>query len=285
MKKIIGKITAVIAVTAMVITGLTPIEARAWSTGSNVFEMDCDEEYTSYDITGDGVPDSITLAMGKRNDEGDADGFNIMINGSECFVSTQRTSYAEMTLIKLKSGSQYLYVRAFIENDDYNLCEFLRYDAAKDELVKVCNADPMVRFGIHTDCDPYFANGAKIYCIGGGMLDSTGDTSYDVIFTEKNGKLVFSSLDLKGFTTMKTASKKNNTTKKLTLARNMKAYTSTALKKTKTFKKGKKITFTSMKVKGRNLLYGFKVSGKTYYYRPDDRTVENDQFKDVLFAG
>jgi len=28
-KKIIGKITAVIAVTAMVITGFTPIEARA----------------------------------------------------------------------------------------------------------------------------------------------------------------------------------------------------------------------------------------------------------------
>lgn len=284
MKKIIGKITAVIAVTAMVITGFTPIEARAESTGSNVFEMDCDEEYTSYDITGDGVPDSITMAMGERDEDGDAKGFTIMINGSECFASTQRTSYAEMTLIKLKSGSQYLYVRDFIENDDYNLCEFLRYNAAKDELVKVCNADPMARFGIHTDSDPYFTYGSKIYCIGGGMLDSTGATSYDVVFTEKNGKLVFSSLDFKGFTTM-TASKKNNTTKKLTLARNMKAYTSTALKKTKTFKKGKKITFTSMKVKGRNLLYGFKVSGKTYYYRPEDRTVENDQFKDVLFAG
>ena len=285
MKKIIGKITAVIAVTAMVITGFTPIEARAESTGSNVFEMDCDEEYTSYDITGDGVPDSITMAMGERDEDGDAKGFTIMINGSECFASTQRTSYAEMTLIKLKSGSQYLYVRDFIENDDYNLCEFLRYDVAKDELVKVCNADPMARFGIHTDSDPYFTYGSKIYCIGGGMLDSTGATSYDVVFTEKNGKLVFSSLDFKGFTTMKTASKKNNTTKKLTLARNMKAYTSTALKKTKTIKKGKKITFTSMKVKGRNLLYGFKVSGKTYYYKPDNRSVENDQFKDVLFAG
>ncbi len=247
--------------------------------------MDCDEEYTSYDITGDGVPDSITMAMGERDEDGDAKGFTIMINGSECFASTQRTSYAEMTLIKLKSGSQYLYVRDFIENDDYNLCEFLRYDAAKDELVKVCNADPMARFGIHTDSDPYFTYGSKIYCIGGGMLDSTGATSYDVVFTEKNGKLVFSSLDFKGFTTMKTASKKNNTTKKLTLARNMKAYTSTALKKTKTFKKGKKITFISMKVKGRNLLYGFKVSGKTYYYKPDNRSVENDQFKDVLFAG
>lgn len=237
------------------------------------------------DVTGDGIADVVKIKMGKKADSDMYRGYTITINGKKAFTTKQESFAVDVSVATLSNKSVYVHIRDYIEDDDYNICAFYKYDNATMKLTKVLSADPLAAWGTHTDSMPYFVSGKKIYALGGGMLNSTGSTSCDIVYVEKKGRLTLKGFKFRGFQTIQSV-KKNKLTKSLVIRRDLTAFRHDTCKGDSVqILKDRKVTFTSMKIKKGNLVFGITFKGKKWYYKASKRYNQNWQFRNLFFAG
>lgn len=257
---IVAGIATLLAATALLVA--TPTDAFAASPkatkGATIHTLKPDTTYTKYDITGDGQPDTIEVETDYYfhwDDAGEC--FYVNINGDRWRFDT-RYYGIRARLVNLANGTPYLYLCAWSDNDDAEVCSLWKKDGDYLRRVIDCNKGFGSKIGYHPGGDIKKVSGNSITFTFTQMSYYAGGISADFTYKYKNGTLKKTSSTGKIQVGPKKA---KNTYKAL---KKIKAYKNTKCKSVKfTIKKGQKVKFLKAYVKGNTVRFQVKAGGRT----------------------
>lgn len=257
--------------------------------GAKVQTLAENTTYTQYDITGDKKPDTIKI-QATYNGYGNGERIAVYINGRRAFSKKMYFNYAEAQLITLKNGKPFLYLSTPADNDDADVRGIFKY--SKGTLKQVINGNRGFgkKIGYHFGADIKAVSGNKIVVTHRTMSYMAGSICSDFTYKYQNGTLKKTSAT----TNLKVGTRKSNT---YTALKNMKAYKNTTCKTAKfTIKKGQKVKFLKVHVKGNTVRFQVKAGGKigwikvatnmdsSLLYR-DNQVTTRPPFKGLFLAG
>lgn len=256
------------AVFAMAVAMAVPAQAHALtspkvSNGAHVYTLQANTTYTSYDATGDGKPDTVRVAT-STDQYNTGDRITVYINNKKVFSKKTWFYYADIQLIQLKNKKCFLYLHAPMDNDDAEVCGVYQMKKGKLKQVINCNKAFGTKIGYHT-------GGMVAKVSGNAIWMDMRDMSYMAGSIEATWKYAYKGGTLKR--TSKTAKlsvplAKHNTAK---TKKSMTAYKNTACKAKKfTIKKGQKVKFLKVYVKGNTVRFQVKAGGKTGWIKVAD---------------
>lgn len=200
---------------------------------------DFDSNYSEYDITGDGMADSLDTAF-----DGYDDYFSrcrIYINGKPALSQDIYPALgAKFYRIELKNGTIYLAAIAWTDNGDLTSADIYQYK--QRSLVKVASLnDNMKKIGFHNTVEDISASGNTVVVKYSLCSHTLGGIYYQRKYRFKNGKLTASVINSKI-----TGWKKQ---KKWTAKESLSVYKSVSAKKViATIQKGEKVKIDKMYV-------------------------------------
>lgn len=249
--------------TATALLAATPTDAFAASPkaykGAEIHTLKTDTVYTKYDITGDGKPDSIKIeALYDCYSLYDVkEYFYVHVNDKSWRFDTAYYD-VKARLIKLANGTPYLYLRAWIDNGDAEVCGLWKIKGDKLRKVVDCNKGFGGKIGYHPSGDIKKVSGNSITFTFSQMSLYAGYISADFTYKYKKGTLKKASNTGK----MQVGFKKGQNTYKA--LKKIKAYKNTNCKSIKfTIKKGQKVKFLKAYVKGSTVRFQVRAGGKT----------------------
>lgn len=254
-------ILAAMALAAAVAAGLVlalPGHAHAApkvTGGAKVQTLATNATYTQYDITGDKKPDAIKIQATYEGYAGKR--IAVYINGKRAFSKKMYFNYVEAQLITLKNGKPFLYISAPGENDDALVRGIFKYSKGTLKQVVDGNRGFGKKIGYHPGSDIKAVSGNKIVVSHRIMSYMAGSISSDFTYKYQNGTLKKTSATGK----LRVGTRKSNT---YTALKSMTAYKSATGKTSKfTIKKGQKVKFLKVHVKGNTVRFQVKAGGKT----------------------
>lgn len=276
--------TSILALGAL---ALSPGEAHAApkaTKGAEIHTLKENQTYTEYDITGDGQPDRIMIES-YYNYDGQSSRFYVNINDTYWTFNTFH--YGIITrLVKLANGTPYLYLCAWADNADAEVCGLYQNKGNRLQRVVDCNKGFGTKIGYHPGGDIAKVSGNSITFTFRQMSYYAGQISADFTYKYKNGSLRKTSNTGKLEVGRKKA---KNTYKAL---KTIKVYKNTKCKSVKfTVKKGQKVKFLKAYVKGNTVRFQVRAGGKTGWAKvPTSGSSSlmyegNPPFKGVFLAG
>lgn len=234
------------------------------SGGAQVHTLSENVTYTQYDITGDKKPDKIKV---KATYDGYGYGSRIVVyvNGKKAFSKSTYFYGVVAQLITLKNGKPFLFLEAWSDNDDADVRGLFKCSKGKLKQVVDCNNGFGKKIGTHRGGEIKAVTGNKIVVSHRIMSYMAGNISGDFTYKHTKGALKKTSSTGK----LSVGNRKSNTYKAL---KSMKAYKSTSCKSAKfTIKKGQKVKFLKVYVKGNTVRFQVKAGGKTGWIKVADR--------------
>lgn len=247
---------ALLALGALALSPAVAHAAPKATKGAEIHTLKENQTYTKYDITGDGRPDSI-MVESYYDYYGQSSRFYVNINDSYWAFDTYHYGVTAR-LVKLANGTPYLFLRAWADNDDAEVCGLYQNKGNRLKRVVDCNKGFGTKIGFHPGGDIKKVSGNSITFSFTQMAYYTGRTYADFTYKYKNGTLKKTSNVGKlqvGF------KKAKNTYKAL---KKIKVYKNTKCKSVKfTIKKGQKVKFLKAYVKGNTVRFQVRAGGKT----------------------
>lgn len=259
-------LTALLAAScALIALEAQPAYALKVSGGAKVHNLRSCGTY-NYDITGDGIPDTIETDYDVDWDAGAVTGIRVTINGKQAWYKSIEPSlldnfaYDDWTiqLITLANKKPLLFVKTYVFGVTPEICTILTYQ--KGRLKSILKPDAICSsrylYG-STDVSVCKVSGNTITFDYWLKVMMTGCTTFNASYKYKAGKLVRTSSYVKPRIGGKYG-------KSRTALKNLSAYKNASCKSKKfIIKKGQKVKLLKMYVKGSKMALQVKVGKKT----------------------
>lgn len=227
------------------------------SNGAKAFELRENVTYSQYDVTGDKKADKIKIvASYKNNYVGEK--ISIIINGKTAF--SKKTFFFSMKtqLIKLKNGKCFMYLYGPTDNGDAEICALYQVKGSKLKRIVDFNKGFGTKAGNHVGGEVLNVSGNSATLRFRVMAYMSGNTYADYSYRYKSGTL--KKISKTGKLKVGEYTGKSSFAAK----KNIIAYKSTKCTSKKfTIKKGQKVKFLKVYVKGNTVRYYVKANGKS----------------------
>lgn len=232
----------------------TPVQAAT----ASVVTFKESKTYTKYDVTGDGVKDTVSFKSEMKK----VFTFSAYVN-DECALTVELDGYPDyistIKLVTLKNGKKYLYLH-LAGDDDMGPYDLYTYKNGKFE--KEVNLIKNVPNGYMPTAQISKVSGNKIYFKNTYCSNVLGGIIYNTTYKYKSGKLKLTSNTYKiagyGRAEKGGIAKKTST---FSLAKSVKLYSKKTLKgKTFTLSKGTKVKVTKIYITSKTVSYYVKTS-------------------------
>lgn len=238
---------------------------------SGVYKLETEVEYGQFDITGDGLPDALTVSTNE-----DATKMYVCINGTRVYAASTGLKDAGMYRVVgvrvavLKNGKSFISLEPCGGWQTYGAGALLQYRAGVMKRVVAYNRLVPKGYGYWKGLPNLKVSGNKLVVSPLIATRTTGRSVFDFTYVYKNGTLKLSSKAVP----IKKIYAENSTSpnKKFTAKKSMKAYKDKSCRAKKfTICKGQKVKFKKMYVTSSAVRFQVQVNGKTGWIKGSKR--------------
>ena len=189
MRKALRKYLFVAAICLCTALTMAPVHAKAAGKVKNpaIVRLKPGKTYTKYDITGDKKKDKIKITLGKRDESDFIKRITVSVNGKKIVKKGIGSFYYKTSLVTLKNGKVYLWVKSSSEDaDDTWGC---LYQYRKGKLEKKLKFDGYVKkYYYHLSTDVVKVSGNTLTVKQSNMTSPLGEAVYKYDYKYENGK-------------------------------------------------------------------------------------------------
>lgn len=189
MRKALRKYLFVAAICLCTALTMAPAHAKAAGKVKNpaIVRLKPGKTYTKYDITGDKKKDKIKITLEKRDESDFIKQITVSVNGKKIVKKGIGSFYYKTSLVTLKNGKIYLWVKSSSEDaDDTWGC---LYQYCKGKLEKKLKFDGYVKkYYYHLSTDVVKVSGNTLTVKQSNMTSPLGEAVYKYDYKYENGK-------------------------------------------------------------------------------------------------
>lgn len=255
-------------------------DARAAEVGK--YEMSDTRSYSNYDVTGDGVPDTVNFEKLDHVGNGLYQAFKVVINGKTALYGYNEYFYTLKPVFVQTEGHQYFFISLVGDNDDGTK---KIYEYVDGQLKECADLDEYVsKLYYHSSATVSSVKADSITFKVTGQSNMLARTNMSFIYkVGATGELFLADEVLKvSYTKSRCSAKRAYRSNYLVAAKKIQAYSSaTGSKKAFRMKKGTKLKITKVSIQGKTpRYYCVTKSGKKGWVNS-----KMGLFKDMPYAG